>query len=392
MNRPPSAPQLRWSDILPRGRGTSWARVSRGMHLHFTHSGRAAIYQHLASMRRETDFPSGRTVVLVPAFHCPTVVDPVLHAGYDVRFYGVDDSLNVVNEDFLRKLDHRVAAAVFIRYFGFANMQASLVAACRDAGVRIIEDCCHSFLSTDPLRLAYSGADATIYSFWKLVPCLVGGGVLLRAGHADSFWLSQFRPSYDDSWSRMKTFGRHLADELAGSARRIVGARRIGRAEHAVPIPAIRRLAADAYPYDATAAQWGMPLSARLILASADLEAMSNARRRNFAVLGAALRETSDISAVYRDLAADTCPWGFPVRLKRRAERDYLMRARGVPVFTFGEVLHPLLFSRHRGEVSMLDMSRFLSESILAFPVHQGLNQDQVTSFANTVNDFIERL
>jgi hypothetical protein len=39
--------------------------------------------------------------------------------------------------------------------------------------------CCHLFLAVNPLRPAYSGADATVYSFWKLVPSLAGGALML---------------------------------------------------------------------------------------------------------------------------------------------------------------------------------------------------------------------
>jgi hypothetical protein len=77
------------------------------------------------------------------------------------------------------------------------------------------------------------------------------------------------------------------------------------------------------------------------------------------------------------------------VLLGRRQERDYLIRARGVPLFTFGEVLHPLLFARKALNSRMLETARRLSDSILVFSVHQDLTVVQMEVFAAIVNDFI---
>jgi hypothetical protein len=65
-------PTLRWRDIdLPR---PEWAALSNGrVRFHYTYNARAALYQLLLSMPR-----SGRDVVLLPAFHCTTVVEPAL--------------------------------------------------------------------------------------------------------------------------------------------------------------------------------------------------------------------------------------------------------------------------------------------------------------------------
>lgn len=135
-----------------------------------------------------------------------------------------------------------------------------------------------------------------------------------------------------------------------------------------------------------------MPVSARFILERANLQDITDARRRNFAKLADALIPTGEMSPVYRRLDPDVCPWGFPVRIKKRRERDYLLHAKGVPVYTFGEVLHPLLGARHAMETAMLDAAGDLSESLLVLSVHQKLEESQVERFALTVNEFVAGL
>lgn len=386
---PPSFPQLRWRNLRRDGHATSWRGLEDSSRIRLTHSGRAAIYQYCMHLRASGS-ATPRNVVLVPSFHCPTVVDPILHAGYEVRFYAIERTLNVVRDDFLRKLDQRVAAAVFIRYFGITEMDEELVAACRAAGAKVIEDSCHSFLRADPVGLASSQADAIVYSFWKMVPSLVGGGVLVRAPQEPMHWPQQHAPRLDDRWAR----GKELARQLLHSQIELADGLRASKAESIdEPLaPVVRKPAAEAYPYDRAAACWRMPLSTRWILESADLQRVIVERRRNYDVLQRALNFSSHLYPLRERLPTWACPWGFPVILAKRTERDYLIRARGVPVFTFGEVLHPLLFTLHAGEHSMLDDSRYLADSVLGLANHQDLREQDMVRYASLINEFTAAL
>src|SRR5262249_12366282 len=99
---PASLPELQWTQLSRRHR-TTWRNLSESDRVRFTFNGRAGIFQYL-EMLRSNGAQEGKRFVLVPAFHCPTVVDPILHAGYDVRFYSVDDAMRVDAADFLSRL------------------------------------------------------------------------------------------------------------------------------------------------------------------------------------------------------------------------------------------------------------------------------------------------
>jgi perosamine synthetase len=384
---PPSLPELQWSDLARRHREFSWGGLVGSDRVRFTFSGRAGIYQYLEMLRLNRGHEEGRQVVLVPAFHCPTVVDPILHAGYRVRFFAVDDEMKIDVDDFLSKLGSDVAAALFIQYFGFNWIDDRLLAACREHDVRVIEDRCHSFLSANPLRLARNRADATIYSFWKLIPSVIGGGVLLGGDAIDERWPTTFRPDARDCVTRMKALAGQLFRDTPFGCR-ITKEAQVAKA----PVPAIRKPAREAYPYDVRAAKWRIPRSAKAILLASDLATVVDTRRRHYEAYSSLLVQSEQFWPIRNALDDSTCPWGFPVLLTRRQERDYLIRARGVPVFTFGEVLHPLLFEQCAAEPAMLESARFLSDNVLAFAIHQQLRDSDIEGYAMTINVFVEQL
>ena len=208
-----------------------------------------------------------RDIVLLPAFHCPNVVDPVVHAGFDVRFYAIDERLQVDAADFLHKLDDRVAASLFIQFFGFPGMEPTLAAASREAGSRVLEDCSHSFLYDQPLRLATSGAEATTFSFWKLLPGKAGGGLLVSDPDEFDWQPVLARPTLHESWSRSRMLLGQILDERV--ERRLVSP---NDADFVVPEevaePAERRSASDAYPYFAEGSSWKMPAVSRTVTCS----------------------------------------------------------------------------------------------------------------------------
>src|SRR5688572_30061206 len=116
--KPPSepAPSVRSLLLQQDRKCVRYADLADSSRVTLVYSGRYAIYHALRVLGSRE-----RRTVLIPAFQCPTVVDPVLQAGYDVRFYAVTRSLTPDAEDLRAKLTPDVGAAIFIRYFGFPS-------------------------------------------------------------------------------------------------------------------------------------------------------------------------------------------------------------------------------------------------------------------------------
>jgi len=369
------------------------AALLQGIDVRYTYNGRAALYQ---LMRRIAAARTG--AVLVPSFHCMVLVDPIVHAGLDVRYYRVDSKLRIDLDDLRRRLMPDVAAVVAINYFGFPTNLLEVRKACRETGACLVEDCSHSFLYTDPFMLAGERGDASLYSFWKLVPSDVGGGVRFN-DPALGFEPEVRRVQLNESLRRAKRlFEQALAgaegDRMARWYRTVERQRAVVKR---VSTPSLRqgesesteRKTAFEYPFDPRLARTAMPWMSKAIIEAADLATIARRRRQNFEVAGDRLRDVPGVEPLYRELPDRVCPWCFPVKMDRRRDLDHRLHALGVPLYTFGETLHRTFWEQAKEDPLLLEPARSLSRDLLCLAIHQNLALDDVNRFCSIVTDFL---
>lgn len=160
---------------LPRGPVLDWSSLS-GAHAPavpamdeartqlLTTSGRAALSLALKALQ----LPSG-SKVLVPTYHCPTMIAPVLHAGLKPAFYAL-------GEDALPRLDaldpaHADARAIIVAHlFGLPRSLARVRHWCDAHDVALIEDCAHSFFGLAGERPVGAWGDFATASLTKFFP------------------------------------------------------------------------------------------------------------------------------------------------------------------------------------------------------------------------------
>jgi perosamine synthetase len=161
---------------LPRGPVLDWSSFQRidapgvpsieGLsHTTFTTSGRAAIYQALLQL----DLPAGSTV-LVPTYHCPTMVAPVLLAHLKVAYFGLRPdglpNLNTIPAELVKQCK----AILVSHYFGLAHSLAEVRAWCDTHGVALIEDCAHCYFGEAGERTVGAWGDFSTASLSKFLP------------------------------------------------------------------------------------------------------------------------------------------------------------------------------------------------------------------------------
>lgn len=385
MKRPPH-PTLDFSDLWPAAASSRLSCLPGIGELQFFFNGRAALHHLFGQLRRD-----GRKRVLLPAFHCVSVVEPAIRAGMEVSFYRVDRRLGIDFDEVMSLLRSDVAAVVFINYFGFPAAFEPLLDALRARAIAVVEDCSHSFLFGGPLGLAGQRADFSVYSFWKLVASGVGGALWSAATlPAPSLRM----PPWRDSLARTKrlleqaVLARDGRSRLARWYGRLEAARvrRRGAAtglSHAGP-PSPADASAE---FDPRQASTKLPCLPRHILRAADLQRIVAARRANHLVYARSLEAASTPRSVLPELPARVCPWAFPVLMPRRCEHDLKLRERGIPVWTFGDVLHPAL-DRAASDRAISD-ARFLAATLLCLPLHQGISTDDAGQFAAILLDYV---
>lgn len=370
-----SHPELRFSDVFPR-RTLNFEHLIRGVDLRFTYDGRAALFQLFSNIRS-----LGRPSVLLPAFHCPTVVEPAIQAGFSARFYRVKKDLTIDVDDFLRCLDEDVSAALVINYFGFPANIEEVRAACRVNKTLLIEDCAHSFLNANPVQLAGDRADFAIFSFKKLVPSSVGGGIRSNVDEPKIVTNLARPPTYNSivTLKRMidqainQSNSSLLATMQKGADAAYGLFKKRGITEDNVVEQTTNSVGGD-YSFDKRLVNSRIPRFARHILNVARLDEVVESRKENYNFLRDHLLPIPGVKVAIAEVAESLCPWAIPVRIENRSTIDRELKSRGVPLFTFGETLHPALFDDRATSVRAIESAEYLSSHLLCFSIHQGIS------------------
>lgn len=202
----PKSPVFGWASL--RGGAAQAPGVQQLPHTRLTTSGRAAILQALRQMK----LPAG-SAVLLPSYHCPTMVAPVLVAGLEPRYYGLDaQGLPLLPES----PGADVRAVLVPQLFGIARSLAPVRAWCDRHGVSLIEDCAHCLFGQAGERPVGAWGDWATASLTKFLP-VPEAGLLASAQHAMQEWHPVGRGALAECKAVLDTL------ELASRFRRLSG-------------------------------------------------------------------------------------------------------------------------------------------------------------------------
>jgi len=380
-------PTLRWRDLGPAQ--PEWAALApEGNQFHYTYNARAALYQLLLAMPR-----SGRDTVLLPAFHCTTVVEAVLRAGWKVRFYRIKPDLSLDLQDLQCQLSSEVAAILVIHFLGFPAPLESVSRMSHQFGCYLIEDWAHSFLRGPAPHLAGDQGDFALFSFYKHASSFAGGGLRVNIQIP---WSLPLQRSAGVAQS-VRIFKRLLEQAIENSPGGPLKTTfqqceqwRVGRKHGQSAGTGVSGETSFGSPHEFSEplARAGIPWLSRQILHASRWTPLFEARRRNYEFLARHLKQTSSFRVLRPALPGDVCPWAFPVWLQARSEGDFKLRAAGVPLFTFGETLHPEV--ERASEAARKDAQE-LSQRLLLLAVHQNLEPANMEHTVQLVNQFYSK-
>ncbi|MDR6983603.1 dTDP-4-amino-4,6-dideoxygalactose transaminase [Rheinheimera pacifica] len=128
-----------------------------------------------------------QNTVLLPAYHCPALVEPFIYAGYNIVFYPQLADLSTDIATFSHLLTPQVTHVVIVRYFGFSQNADELIQAAFAANKAVIEDNAHSMAhfwqtcATKPPAIS-----ASVSSIAKTLGTADGGVLYLPGYKADT--------------------------------------------------------------------------------------------------------------------------------------------------------------------------------------------------------------
>lgn len=336
----PKAPVLDWGGFW-RNNAPVPTGIANLPHWAYTSSGRAALHAALLQM----NLPPG-SAVLVPTYHCPTMVAPIVAAGHTPVFYGLHDDgrprLDAIDANAVRP------RAMFVaHYFGLASSLSAVKRWCDLHDVLLVEDCAHSYFGMAGDRPVGSWGDYAITSLSKFFP-MPEGGLLASASHRlapinlkPTRWRQEIKAVWD-VLHRAHDHGRMRV--LSGAVGGLVALRRrtLATAEPLQPLDHAARSQHSIiegcdmgriHEKPTHVAQWiHRNMTAAFIVA---------ARRKNFAQYVEQLAGASGARVLQAVIPEGGAPYVVPLWVDGpdRADKIYAsMRAARLPVFRWDQV------------------------------------------------------
>jgi len=386
------APQI--NNQMPRGPVFGWASFESSEiaelesvdglgHKQFTTSGRAAIYHALLQL----ELPQG-SLVLIPTYHCPTMVAPVILAGAQPIYFGISaDGLPDLSRIPLQTAT--VAKAMLVpHYFGLAQSLAGVRRWCDAHQIVLIEDCAHSFFGVAGERSVGSWGDFATASLSKFFP-LPEAGLLASASR-------QLKPiDLQPQGFKAQTKGFFDVLEQAAQFRRLPGLNYAINAMFGLK-RALRRKAQPG-PVNKQAAQADFMtqsdmsritkaplLMSMLVGKSLPRRRIIERRRENYDIYARELAVLPNGRALFPKIAESCAPYVFPIWVDDPDEVYQSMRSRGFPVFRWDQLWPGT--PQIDGDVGLR-----WSHHVLQLLCHQDLSSRDVASTATAVKQLLSK-
>ncbi|MBK8535878.1 MAG: DegT/DnrJ/EryC1/StrS aminotransferase family protein [Candidatus Competibacteraceae bacterium] len=353
----PRGPVLGWASFTG-SRATTLPSVQELPQVALTTSGRAAIFQALSLL----NLPAG-SKVLVPTYHCPTMVAPVLLAGLQPIFYAVRADGLPDLDSLSRPVAANAKVLLVAHYFGFTRSLREVRGWCDQWGIVLIEDCAHAFFGQAGERSIGRWGDFAIASLSKFFPVPEGGLLASAYRPLDRLALaSQDLKAAIKGWVDVietgVTYRRwHGLNAGLNTLFRLKNRRRtVG-----LSLPAPVDLPASAMEM-MTGCDMGritqLPLMvSRLLLRILPRDRIVARRRENYRLYAEQFAATPGVRPLFPELPLQTVPYVFPVWFDA-ADKVYAgLRAVGAPVFRWDRIWpgtptdlpddHGIAWSRH---------------------------------------------
>jgi perosamine synthetase len=319
--------------------------------------------------------------VLLPAYHCESMVAPVRWIGAKPVFYKIHETASIDEHDLISKITSSTRAILVTHYFGFFQELESIVKYCQDRQIAIIEDCAHAFFAIGPARLVGRLGDYAIASSMKFFP-VYDGGILASEKHDLSNVKSESAPIAFELKSFFRLLELSIEYRRLGSLGKVFDflvktkdfVWRLLKGSVGIEKVAKRNPASSdgGYGLDDEWVRIGESLCSRRILRYSNIGRIAQLRRQNYIRLELALSGLPNCRSLYSRLPDHVVPLVYPVFIENPESVFRPLKLQGVPIWRFGEFLDESVSS------GFCENSIRLSKHVFQFPCHQELTDDEL--------------
>lgn len=330
----PRLPVLGWDTFSGR-KQASTPCILDAPNLAFTNSGRASIYQALKLL----SIGPGDSV-LVPTYHCPTMIAPITTLRAEHVFYPIGSTGQIDTTKLNEFAKPNTRAIIAPHYFGLPQPMAHLRAWCDSTGVALIEDCAHALFGRAGERSIGAWGDLAIASLTKFLPVPEGGCLVCNQMQCNSLRLKPHRLAYQLKFAldMVEEGVRHatlpglntllrVAFELKKSLRT-----KQPKAENLQADCADSENPSD-FDFNRQLADTKLSSSSEWLARHAALDRIVIQRRRNYTLLADALSGHAELHPLIPELPDDCAPYVFPLWVDHPDPAYQELRTRRIPVF-----------------------------------------------------------
>lgn len=363
--------------VLPRGfvpAGADDAPLLRsasrltGQGLHFSR-GRYALGEAYRRAGLDRD-----GVLLAPAYHCVTMLDPALALGSKVRLYPLTANLGpdpVALDELVSRSDRPVKALLATHFFGFVRDFSWLKQWCDARDIVFVEDCSHTLFTA---RYQAKGAGRygqfVASSPYKFFPSADGGWLytpdataLAGAATHSAGWLAELRGMKQclDAARQPRVGAKDMA-ALDGQLAAFVGL---------TPEPGgdqRRQRPAQSVQYKTEAEATAALRGSRWLVGHSSVSATIGRRQANFRRWLQAVAGLQNCRPLYPELPEQVVPYMFPLYIDHPMPHFYWLKRLGVPVWRWDEMA-----------ISACPVALDYRLHLLHLPCHQSLTDDEMS-------------
>jgi len=338
----------------------NFRHIAAGQHVNRYRSGRLALAE---ALKRSAVGPG--TDVLVPAYHCQSIVEPIEAIGGRAVYYRILGNLQPDLDDIASKLLCNTRSLIAVHFFGIKAELSDLRALCDRVGATLVEDCAHCFsYSTSDTTYGKTG-DFVITSPRKFLP-ICDGGELFSPGN----FSTRIRQTRSGARYHLKMAANTI--ERAWTAHRendLTANDTLQRAQTLVEVNSNNNIEIDYVDprFDYAYASCRPSLSATTLKTLISFDRVVQLRRKNFAKLQAASQSFRRASAIIDNIESDFTPYVFPILVNIDDDVHSQLRTIGVPMWRWDDIRN-----------SDCEISKDYSKRLIQLPCHQELTPEAI--------------
>jgi dTDP-4-amino-4,6-dideoxygalactose transaminase len=318
--------------------------------------------------------------VLIPAFHCESMISPVRILDGNAVFYRISADAKIDIDDLAKKITPSTKAILVTHYFGFLQDLDAVCTLAKNQGISVIEDCAHAFFGSAEGQSVGSKTDYAIGSSMKFYP-VYDGGILVSARHkleslscsspAAVFQLKSLLNVLERSqqFSRLGLIGKVLGWILNVKTLLWKAIKPTTLRGQEVNAPASSD---GGYSIDINWIHVRASYFTRFITRFSDAGRLCFKRRSNYLLLHDRLKSLTGVRPLYAELPDGVVPLVYPLFFEQPDKHFDALKKLGVPIWRFGEYLDASV-----NEDLCLNSIR-LSKHVFQFPCHQELKPEEL--------------